>query len=680
MTTGSTIYLTTILDSFGISLIMASTITLFSPLAATLSVIKGPAKGLDKVYPREVPYGGDIHKLRDDFDSGLETECRSEDARIRGFPAWSSPIANPTATKVRFKYRVHGQYLEFLSLFLTGERQVDISFSRRHALIIFLLNSLEECHFQYARRRVPGELEMMQMISSDEMELQVWQAFIRADRTLGVMDYATDEDGETYRFFKSVDRIRQLAVHRSSTYRWNFDTRIIQSAAACAQHLGDEALVEKIELLVKVLHVDAGGESEYAVTEDERKRAYDLLWRSNRQPESIHQFLDRLQNLAEKSSYKFCQKRLPQELVGYGCTTAEHFELSQWRNIIMYRSHSTNTTEDKDSFAELDRTLQKADVSDLRNAASHRDSLVLYPAYGFYDDTPKVRSVYIEPAKAYVRALGDEETALEMERLEREVLPALRQKYDNDWLNPHWCANRDLDSIDRMLRKRRSQWDKLHHQIWDTWEVNINPILSVYGRAETRLYLLRGKLGLNGPTPRPSEDDVAQQTPRASAVESPTGRRPGSSLAELDPCWDSKPTETLSYGGDSSPSTTSSAIACGTERKQGHFEPTTSSNRGIDVSENDTTSWGGGNEIETAVDSTVGRWNAKHHDTTSAAAADSSDEDNEPDTETDYSDTDDGDTEVTDETECTDDAEESGWWCPDAAADRGIAVGGWEDA
>ena len=583
---------------------MASTITLFSPLAATLSVIKGPAKGLDKVYPREVPYGGDIHKLRDDFDSGLEIECRSEDARIRGFPAWSSPIANPTATKVRFKYRANGHYPEFLSLFLTGERQIDISFSRRHALILFLLNSLEECHSQYVRRRVPGELEMMQMISSDEMELQVWQAFIRADRTLGVMDYATDEDDETYPFFKSVDRIRQLAVHRSSTYRWNFDTRIIQSAAACAQHLGDGALVEKIELLVKVLYVDAGGVSEYAVTEDERKRAYDLLWPSNRQPESIHQLLDKLQNLAEKSSYNFCQKRLPKELVGYKCTTAEHFELSQWRQIIMYRSHSTNTTEDKDSFAELDRTLQKADVSDLRNAASHRDSLVLYPAYSFYDDTPKVRA-YINTAKAYVRALGDEATALEMETLEREVLPALRQKYDNDWLNPHWCKNRDLESIDRMLRKRRSQWDKLHHHIWDTWEVNINPILSVYGRAETRLYLLKGKLGLNGPTLGPSEDDVAQETPRESAVY----RR-------------QFPSES----------------ACGANQKQWDFETTTSSNRGTDMSGDDTTSWGGGND---------GRRPNDYHDTTSAAA-DISDEDNEPDTETDYSDTDDGDTEVTD--------------------------------
>ncbi|KAL8981874.1 MAG: hypothetical protein Q9205_003461 [Flavoplaca limonia] len=43
----------------------------------------------------------------------------------------------------------------------------------------------------------------------------------------------------------------------------------MKSAAACAQHLGDDALVGKIKLFVKVLYVAAGGKSEITVTEDE---------------------------------------------------------------------------------------------------------------------------------------------------------------------------------------------------------------------------------------------------------------------------------------------------------------------------------------------------------------------------------------------------------------------------
>ncbi|KAI4275380.1 MAG: hypothetical protein L6R38_005873 [Xanthoria sp. 2 TBL-2021] len=716
---------------------MASTITLSSPPAAILSVVKGPTKGLDDVSPRKVPYGGDIHKLRDDFDPELETKCRFEDARIRGFPAWSSPIADPTTTQVQFKYRANGHYLKFLSLFLTGERQVDISFSQRHALTVFLLNSLEECHSQYARRRIPEEFEKLQMISSDELELQVWQAFIRADHLkLGVMDYATDEHGKTYLFFESVNRIRQLAVHRSSTYRWNFDTRIIKSAAACAQHLGDEALLETIELLVKVLYADAGGESEYAVTDDERSRAYNLLWPSNRQPETTHQLLDKLQNLAEKSSYSFCRKRLPQELVGFECTTAEHFELSQWRKVIMYRCHCT---EDEDSFAELDMKLQKADVSMLRNAASHRESLILYSADKFYDDSPVLRT-YIKTAKAYVRALGDEETALEIETLEHEVLPALSKKYNDDWLNPQWCYNRDLEVIGQKLRQRRSQWESLRDHFWDTREVNINPILPVYSGAETRLYLLRRKLGLNDITPEPSEDNVGQ-TPCESAVESLMDLNGWPSLADLDPSGYSKPTETLSDADDSSPFTSSTnshdddrrefpfPVADSLEQEQEGFDTTTGSDRGSDVSEGYTASWGEGNESDTAVGSAadrgiaVGYWDDADGDTTSSDAEGTNEDTDDEDTvgkdtdntedsewwspdpaadrgiavgncngehdETKLAEADDTDEDTdegtdtdgdTDDTEYTDETEQAEWLCPDSAADRGIALGGWNDA
>lgn len=725
---------------------MASTITLSSPPATILSAVKGPTEGLDDVSPRKVPSGGDIHKLRDDFDPWFEAKCRSEDAIIRGFPAWSSPIANPTTTQVRFKYRANGHYLEFLSLFLTGERQVDISFSRRHALIVFLLNSLEECHSQYARRKIPEEFEKLQMLSSDELELQVWQAFIRADHhKLEVMDYATDEDGETYKFFKSVNRIRQLAVHRSSTYRWNFDTRIIKSATACAQHLGDEALVEKIELLVKVLYADAGRESEYAVTDDERNRAYNLLSPSNRQPETTHQLLDQLQNLAEKSSYSFCQKRLPQELVGFECTTAENFELSQWRKIIMSRCHST---EDEDSFAELDMKLQKADVSMLRNAASHRQSLILYSADEFYDDSPELR-MYIKTAKAYVRALGDEETALQIETLEHEVLPALSKKYNDNWLDPQWCGNRDLEAIDQILRQKRSRWESLRNHFWDTMEVNINPILPVYGRAETRLYLLKGKLGLNDTTLETFEDNVGQ-TPCESAVELPIDLHPWPSLADLDSFWYSKPTETPSDAENSSPSTNSTnsndnngeqfpfATAYGAEQEQEDFDTTTGSDRGSHVSEVYTASWGEGNEIDTAVGSAADRgiaagcWDDALDDTTvsdaedsdgetddehldgkdtdntedrewwspnpaadrgiavgncngeldetTLAEADDTDEDTDRDTDTDYWGTDDGDTDETEDPDENGYPDETEWLCPDPAADRGIALGGWNDA
>ncbi|KAL8667536.1 MAG: hypothetical protein Q9168_007247 [Polycauliona sp. 1 TL-2023] len=626
---------------------MASTTTLSSPPADIQGVFKDPTEGSCVSSQRAIPYGGDIHKLRDDYDSELETRCRAVDAIIRRFAPWSSPIPKPTATQVRFKYRANGHYLEFLSLFLTGDRQVDIEFPRRHALVCFLLNSLEESHYQYAKRVIPKEFEKLQMLSADELELQVWQAFIRAPHlNLGVRDYATDEDREKYLFFNSVNRIRQLAIHRTSTYRWNFDTRIIKSAAACAQHLGDDALVEKIELLVKVLYVDAGGHSEYAVTEDDRCRAYNLLWPPQYQPQTTHQLLLSVQTLAEKSSYSFCQRRLPQELLGFNCTSAEHFELSQWRKIITYRCHGTD---DEASFAELDMQLQKADVTNLRNAASHRQGFILLSPQDFYDDTPHLKA-YLETAKAYVRALEDEDTALEIEKLEHEVLAALSKKYDEVWLNTEGCDNWDLDLIRakrQSLENRIQYWDRQHCHFWDSMEVNTDPILPVYGRAKNRLSLLESKLGLN---PESSED-----TPWEYAANSPADLLQWPSMEEL------KPMDMLSHSDDSSPSTEQEDIDTSTDTD---LDTSSEADQDTESSPGPIAGLGDDNDYDDTLDPAadqgiaVGGWNDEDDDTASSSSAG----------ETDYD---------TDNTSITEDSE---WACPGSAADRGIAVGGWDDA
>ncbi|KAL8917382.1 MAG: hypothetical protein Q9172_005884 [Xanthocarpia lactea] len=547
---------------------------------------------LDDVSSETVPYGGDIHKLHNDFDFQLEPGWRADDARIRSLPAWSSKIPEPAATQVRFKYRANGHYLSFLSLFLTEERQVDIGFPRRHALILFLLHSLEKSHANYARRRIPEELEYLQMIWGDKIELQVWQAFIRASYLkLGVLDYTTDEDGRQCSFFRAVNRIRQLAVHRASTYRWNFDTSVIEGAAACARSLGDDALVENIELVVKVLYADAGGDPKYAVTEDQRKRANDLLWPSNSQPRSTYQLLDQIQNVAEKSSYSFCQKSLPQELLWFQCTTAEHFELSQWRQIIM-RRWSRLDSEDSDYFLALIRKLQKADITRLRNAVAHRHQYTLDRSDEFEDDSVALKG-HISTAKRYVRALGDETAALEIERLEHEVLPLLNEKYDES-LNPQWCDNRDTDAIYKILSRRQDYWEYQHKYFWEKYGVNVAPMRQLYGSAMWRISNLEGKLRMNGAS-RESLETIIEQAPCEPTVEPQTDHMPWPTAFD--------PPDPPSHEEDSSPSInhndqdggeSPSRIANSPEQEQEDWDTTSESDCGvIEEGENDNWSWNG---------------------------------------------------------------------------------------
>ena len=539
-----------------------------------------------------VPYGGDIHRLHDDFDVQLEPKWRADDARIRSLPTWSSNIPDPAATQVRFKYRANGHYLSFLSLFLTEVRQVDIGFPRRHALILFLFHSLEKSHAKYARREIPQELEYLQMIWGDEMELQVWQAFIRASwLELGVRDYTTDEDGRQCSFVEVVNRIRQLAVHRSSTYRWNFDTSVIKGAAACARNLGDDALVENIELVVKVLYADAGGDPRYAVTEDQRKRANNLLWPSNSQPRSTYQLLYQIQNVAEKSSYSFCQRSLPQELLWFQCTTAEGFELTQWRKIIMGR-WSRVDSEDSDYFLALIRKLEKADITRLRNAVAHRHQFTLDPSDGFYDDSVDFKG-HISTAKRYVRALGDDQAALEIERLEHEVFPLLNEKYDES-LNPQWCDNRDLDETYQILRRRQDYWEHQHNYFWEKYGVNEKPIRQLYGSAIFRLSNLEKKLRINGASPESVQTNT-EQAPCEPTVESQTDLRPWPTAFD--------PPDSPSHEEDSSPSInhddqdrgqSPSRIANSPEQEQGDWDTTSESDcGGIEEGENDSWSWNG---------------------------------------------------------------------------------------
>ncbi|KAL8725688.1 MAG: hypothetical protein Q9166_007202 [cf. Caloplaca sp. 2 TL-2023] len=457
----------------------------------------------------------DIHKLCEVIDPEKVEEWKRKDIWIRNQQAWSSPVADPATTEVSFRYRANGQYLEFLSLFLNEDRQVDIDFQKRHSFILFLMNSLEESHLKYVKRTIPNEVDILQLFSGDEFEVDKWQSFIRAPHfNLGVSDYMQGKGGELKGFFKEVNEIRQLAVHRTSTYRWNFNTATIMGAAACARSLDDDALLEQIELIVKVLYIDAGGSSGYTVTEEQKKTAYHLLSPRSRQSLTSHQLLDEIQNLAENSSYNFCLRRLPQELQAFNCTVPEHFELSQWKDIIQNRwcSGSSISQENKAFFVDLNHKLVNLDVRHLRNAAAHRKSFEFDPrpvnseegcgeeecGEEKPDDGFRQLRGYIKTAAAYVRALEDEETALQMEKLGAEVIPLLRAKYE-EWLNPEWCTGKDMKLIVQTLRDRLRQWQGLYSS---SDRDNASFIYSRYWSAANRLEILRWKLRkLNGSDP-----------------------------------------------------------------------------------------------------------------------------------------------------------------------------------
>ncbi|KAI4203487.1 MAG: hypothetical protein LQ350_001825 [Teloschistes chrysophthalmus] len=430
-------------------------------------------------------------------------------AAIRRLPSWYSPLPDPSTTEVAFKFKtVNGRYLEFLSLFLTGDRRVDIGFSRRHALICLLMRQLEESHFRYFRKKEPQEFEILQMTSADVFELHVWQAFLRGGWTrTRLSDYVVDEDGNRCSYVEDLDYLRQLAVHRTSTFRYSLSTSTIRSAAACALHLGDYTLLEQIELIVWVLYADGNDSLGFAITNEEQETVKNLLWPANRQITSVVQLLDAVQDLAERSSYDYCRRDLPQEVSAYRPTTHEHFELNWWHKILAKQQWSRAASEpDTICYDELKLKLSDCPVTDLRNAAAHREN-AFRSAHGYCWEQKIV--ALIDVGLQYVQILGDKQATAAIEDLIFNVFPHLVQRRE-EWMGPTWCSAIDWAHRLEQLRSRSSYWAE-QDGVYFQKNVDIRPISKWYMAVYERMYDVQVALGTIKVYQPSSEQSEAQE-------------------------------------------------------------------------------------------------------------------------------------------------------------------------
>ncbi|KAL9004990.1 MAG: hypothetical protein Q9188_002204 [Gyalolechia gomerana] len=356
-------------------------------------------------------------------DEGLARAHHSRD-----HPSWSSPL--PDAASAELKFTASGEYLEFLSLILTKPRQVDIGFPKRHALIVFLMENLEITFWKYAKRMIPEELEALQILSPDEFEPQVWAAFLSV--------HVPHEKGQGWGVgIDSMTSIRNIAVHR-----WDYDTSTIRAAAAQAFRLSDDTLLQKLELILKVLC-----------------------------------------KLGEESSYEFCKRHLPQALVHYKAAVAEQIELGWWHKIIETQQDCMPTdAQERDFAAQISEKVQKTWPRSLRNAAAHREMIYINENGGHGLER------LTDPVAKYVRILGHEERATTIEELTAETKALLLKKYE-EWTDPAWCHTRDWKLIRDTIKRRITQWESRLHPFFEKG-VCITPIIQMYNRSDDRMYIL----------------------------------------------------------------------------------------------------------------------------------------------------------------------------------------------
>ncbi|KAI4177896.1 MAG: hypothetical protein LQ346_007597 [Caloplaca aetnensis] len=421
--------------------------------------------------------------------------------------------------------------LSSLSHFFETNRQVDIGFRRRHALIVYLMEGLEKAYFAYAQQNLPAELELLQVLSADEFEPHVWRAFLSLH--LG-FDYMFSCD-------TPVNNLRHYAVHRGA-----YDTNLIHAVVTQALRVRDYNFVKNIDTIIGVFYTDATSSHINADADDEKEAHYlfwtindedrrlvdDLLWPSNRPIETMHQLLDKVQNLGEISSFKFCQRYLPQVLVQLDCNAGERFELSVWQRVITSDMNWSETNHPEamalretimrrlkieygapaakvdttamvdtvdgtdipanvDPAAQMDimaniDTIGKVDTIALRNHAAHRDAFVFNGLGAFTEEGLPFR--LIRHVIRYVRVLGDEPTATQIEQLRTETLALLLRK-QQAWMDPTEHPGQDwrglLDRAENDYRAWGGRNDYFRER-----GIDIKPIQNLYIRSTDRFYSL----------------------------------------------------------------------------------------------------------------------------------------------------------------------------------------------
>ncbi|KAL8869753.1 MAG: hypothetical protein Q9174_004036 [Haloplaca sp. 1 TL-2023] len=399
-------------------------------------------------------------------------KLRRRDSRICQLPSWSSTVPDLTMAEVSFTFKTPDKTLEFLSQILNEDRQVDIGFPGRYALVSFLLQRLEESHFEFLRLSHPQEFKILDMPSADIFELHVWQAYVRRGHLKSApLEHATDETGRCYEFVSSLDYLRQVVEHRPASLEYNFDSSMIKAAAACASHLGDSKLLEDIDNVVKVLYADNNGESAVTVSEQQRNAAHGVLWPCNRPARTVTQLLREVQNIAENACFESCRSRLPTDSEDLDVKTAEHLELTAWVRFLEFRSGSETHGD-----AELHDKLDFWTGRHLRNAAAHR-------TVNFNEHTLEERAErigrYVDSGLDVVEALNDGDAISKIKALKAEVIPLLVQQHE-EWLRRDQWETEAFLVHEKVASERVLHWRNLIGEFYDKKNVDIRPITDWY--------------------------------------------------------------------------------------------------------------------------------------------------------------------------------------------------------
>lgn len=128
----------------------------------------------------------DAHNTNEDKDSEGKVSyqdgiCRPGSEGDEEVP-WTAPLTEHVQAIEFLHVKIPSSEYPFLAEFLCRKRSVDLPFKRRHQLITFVLNTIQEACYEFMRSNFPEELKYARIEYFDAMDIFDWIAFIEVRR------------------------------------------------------------------------------------------------------------------------------------------------------------------------------------------------------------------------------------------------------------------------------------------------------------------------------------------------------------------------------------------------------------------------------------------------------------------------------------------------------------------
>ena len=96
---------------------------------------------------------------------------------------WNDPLTEPVEAIEFLNMKIPSSEYPFLTGFLCRKRRVDLPFEKRHQLITFVLNTIQESCYDFMRSNFPEQLQYTRIYCSDAIDIFDWIAFIEVRST-----------------------------------------------------------------------------------------------------------------------------------------------------------------------------------------------------------------------------------------------------------------------------------------------------------------------------------------------------------------------------------------------------------------------------------------------------------------------------------------------------------------